>query len=454
MRENGELKGYLAPPGCFVHLTRQSDGRWMVIERDGLFRLFDASGKLEKIQDRNGNRMDFSYGPQATLDTITDTMGRPIRYIYNDDGKLIRVRLWDGREWLFRYDEGITSPDPARATHLLTSVETPKPSDLDPSRIMRYAYSAPTNDREQFGNRNLLNVTDGRNNQFLVNTYVNDQLTSQQYGSASDVVTFAYNDPVTNVTDRNGNITEYHLNPSAQIAKVIEQTETGTVETDFTHNSDFLLAMVDLPEGNKVMMDYQEVDVDASDGSRRAAANLESSTEEGTFVDENGDPVQRTETNTYTYQSRYNLRQSEKDPLQHETKVTVFDANDRNPETIQRPEGVIENYDYNEFGQIISSTDALGHIIQYEYYPENDTSQSGEVEVVRSSSGTTGGYLKSKIYDSGGLNLEYEYEYDTRGNIIAVTDPRGVKTEYKYNKLDEVTEVIRATTPANNGVQH
>ncbi|MCI0446833.1 hypothetical protein L0152_26985, partial [bacterium] len=136
----------------------------------------------------------------------------------------------------------------------------------------------------------------------------------------------------------------------------------------------------------------------------------------------------------------------------HETKVVTFEK-DRNPDIIQRPEGVTENYDYNDLGQIIQSTDALGHVIKYTYYPEKNTSQAGAVEDLRpcNSADTTGGYLKSKIYDFGNLNLEYKYEYDTHGNIIAVTDPRGVRTEYHYNKLDEVSEVVRATTPSNNG---
>ena len=448
----GVLTGYRAPPGLFVHLDRQQDGRWLIIERDGLFRLFDAKGKLEKIQDRNGNQMDFTYSPQGLLDTIIDTMGRPIRYFYNDDGKLIKIHTWDNREWLFHYDEGISSPDPNRATHLLTSVQTPKPVDTDPPRIMHYAYSAPTNDRFQLANLNLTNITDPRNNQFLVNTFVDDQLVTQQYGGSNDVVTFAYSDPVTTATDRNGNITEYHLNPTNQIAKVIEHTEGDPVETDFAHNADFLLASVNLPEGNKVFMDYQIVDVDLEDGSRRPAANLVKSTDQGTFQDEDGNPILKDEITNYTYQKRYNLRDSEKDPLQHETKVVTFEK-DRNPDFIQRPEGVSENYDYNDLGQIIQSTDALGHVIKYTYYPEKNTSQAGAVEDLRpcASADTTGGYLKSKIYDFGNLNLEYKYEYDTHGNIIAVTDPRGVRTEYRYNKLDEVSEVIRATTPSNNG---
>lgn len=446
----GVLTGYRAPPGFFVHLDRQQDGRWLIIERDGLFRLFDASGKLEKIQDRNQNQMDFTYSPQGTLDTVIDTMGRPIRYFYNDDGKLIKVHTWDNREWLFNYDEGISSPDPNRATHLLTSVQTPSPSDTDPSRITHYAYSTPVNDRLQFANLNLVNITDPRNNQFVVNTFANDQLVTQQYGGTNDVVTFAYNFPVTTSTDRNGNITEYQMDPTNQIARVIEHTEGDPVVTDFTHNADFLLAQVNLPEGNKVFMKYEQVD--AQDPNRRAAGNLLESKDEGTFQDPDGNQILKDEITNYTYQGLYNLRQNEIDPLQHETKVVTFEK-DRNPDIIQRPEGVIENYDYNDLGQIIQSTDALGHIIKYVYYPENETSQAGAVEDLRPCVGasSTGGYLKSKIYDFGNLNLEYRYEYDTHGNIIAVTDPRGVRTEYKYNKLDEVSEVNRATTPSNDG---
>jgi len=453
--DENSCNAYVAPPGVFVKLSKLKDGNFLVTGTTGTNLLFINYGQLSYVQDRNENKLEFLYDPAGKLSVITDTLGRAVFYEYNDEGKLAKVRDFADREWQFNYDEQVSSPDPTRKTHLLTSVVTPK---LDPNsepRSTRYTYTGPVSERELLPEINLAGIIDGKGQQFLFNTFDGqDRLSQQQYGATDQLITYAYGqttegDPKTTVTDRNANITDYVLNDSGLLSKMVEYAEGEEIETLFEHNSEALLSKMTYPQQN--FMENAYAAVDPTD--KRKGPLLTTDKNTGTFKNPDGTEFEKTLTDQYEYHAHHNLQSSHKDALLHETKVAAFDTNDRNPKTIERPEGVIENYAYNKFGQVVSTVDAEAHTIAYEYYPESDTSQDGAVTFYRSDpDAETGGYLKSKAFDSSNLNLKYEYKYDKRGNIIEVKDPRGVTDKYTYNALDEVVEVIRAAVAESSTV--
>jgi RHS repeat-associated protein len=130
---------------------------------------------------------------------------------------------------------------------------------------------------------------------------------------------------------------------------------------------------------------------------------------------------------------------------------------------------------YNGYGQVTSETDEEENVTVYLYYPETDPDGNG----VLTSPGTglnavTGGYLRRSVEDTAlpfadpqlagvaprnqdsdiGRNSATnpalvskitEYLYDPSGNVVAITDPRGVKYEYAVNELDEKWQERRAT---------
>lgn len=55
-------------------------------------------------------------------------------------------------------------------------------------------------------------------------------------------------------------------------------------------------------------------------------------------------------------------------------------------------------------------------------------------------SGAQRGYLQQAVVDAGpvGRNLTTSYEYDARGNVTRVTDPRGTPTDFEVNALNQI----------------
>jgi RHS repeat-associated protein len=467
--KEGETKlCYLPAPGNFVLLAKGRDGLWQLQESDGTYRLFDQFGRLEKIQDRYGNRIEMQYSPQGQLDVVVDTMGRPITYIYNDDGKLISVRDFSNptREWKFNYDENVASPDRQRATHLLTSVETPKPLPSDTSgRITRYEYQNPTANPQELSRLNLSTMTDPRGNKLLQNTYdpADDQLIAQQYGKSGETIIFNYQQtapPSTLVTDRRGTVTEYEFgagvgnNQNNLLSAMTEELESGSLKTEFTsYDAHGLLLTAKIPGGDLITMKYQGSAQNLNDVPNtdfRNHGNLLESDYKG--VNEGGGESQNPLKNFYDYAGSFNILQAKTDPGGHVIKTIEFKTKGSSlqldPKTIQYEEGVIEKSDYNDFGQLTNTIDGEEHKNEYEYYPE-----TGAATIRPGTDPDTGGYLRFKKLDVLGSDLTWEYVYDIRGNVIEIKNPRGFSTKYVYNSLDELIEQTDGVPEINTRVR-
>jgi YD repeat-containing protein len=97
----------------------------------------------------------------------------------------------------------------------------------------------------------------------------------------------------------------------------------------------------------------------------------------------------------------------------------------------------ILDFTYNAYGQLTAITnaaDAAGYrrVDTFSYYTSG--AQRGMLEVMVASALT------------GGLSLTTAFEYDPRGNVTRVVDPRGNDTVFNYNALDQL---VAAETPAN-----
>jgi YD repeat-containing protein len=116
-----------------------------------------------------------------------------------------------------------------------------------------------------------------------------------------------------------------------------------------------------------------------------------------------------------------------------------YDAGGNLTRIRQRPDLLTAEWDtlidQNIQGQITSitnSADANGNrrVDTFSYY----------------TNGPQAGYLNTCIVDAGGLALATAFEYDDRGNVIRMVDPRGNDWLFTHNALDEL---IRVQTPTN-----
>jgi RHS repeat-associated protein len=70
---------------------------------------YDPQGRLATIVQGSGadeRLVSFAYNPQGYLDSVTDPLGRQVRYQYDLAGRVTRQILPDNREVLFDYDAG------------------------------------------------------------------------------------------------------------------------------------------------------------------------------------------------------------------------------------------------------------------------------------------------------------------------------------------------------------
>jgi RHS repeat-associated protein len=82
-----------------------------------------------------------------------------------------------------------------------------------------------------------------------------------------------------------------------------------------------------------------------------------------------------------------------------------------------------KSWTYNQFNQILTATDETGIVTSYTYLPIGD--------------------LQSETHDSGTgrLNLTASYTYDTLGNRVTATNPRGFTKSMQYDNLRQLTQV-------------
>ncbi|MBI5363536.1 MAG: RHS repeat protein, partial [Planctomycetes bacterium] len=134
----------------------------------------------------------------------------------------------------------------------------------------------------------------------------------------------------------------------------------------------------------------------------------------------------------------------------------------------------IETFVYNPFGQMIARTDAEQNTSVFLYYPETKPFD-GQTPSGSGTNNDTGGYLRqvdrdvilpyaasAQLNGVGVRNVSGDFGRDTNqnppvvsaktdfvynpvGNLTAVVDPRGVRTAFEVNALNEVWKVTRAS---------
>jgi YD repeat-containing protein len=121
--------------------------------------------------------------------------------------------------------------------------------------------------------------------------------------------------------------------------------------------------------------------------------------------------------------------------------------------TTQQP--IVTLYAYNDFGQMTRMVDPELNVTTYDYYPERDPNGDGTIDNP-SGNATTGGYLKQTTEDAtsnpgrdSGTNpaptmIRHVYQYDEVGNKTRDIDGRGIATDYVYNQLNQVVQVVHA----------
>lgn len=478
-----------AAPDYFRLLTRHPGGdftlafadksRWNLLPLNGA----PAQGKVSSIVDRNGNALTFAYDGAGRLVTITDTLGRAVTVAYTPAGRVASVTDFTGRQVVYTYSASgdlLTARSP-----LVTG--TPHGNDFPGGKTTTYTYSSGFADERL--NHNLLTVRDPRGNVVVTNTYhptLNpadfnfDRVTRHVRGDPGDIIDVVYvpqtPDPNNNfavvkaiINDRVGNVREFSYD--ARRRGVIYDFFTGRADPDqpttattnrpinplrpadppffrtyAEYNADSMVTRLIHPNLNETVCVF-----DAGNADRRAQGNLlEHRRVAGPL---GGDQAVISEFFEYAAGlggcCGTNFVTRHVDPRGNETRHT-YDANGNRLSTVHRIAAIVENWEYNAFGQVtkhILPDNATGggcrRVDTYSYY----------------TSGPQNGYLRQVVQDATDpaacagphFNITRVYEYDARGNVVRAIDPRGNDALTTFNQLDQPVQEL--SRPGGGGVR-
>ena len=260
----------------------------------------------------------------------------------------------------------------------------------------------------------LTSVTDPRGVEWLTATYTDadgdgraEEVTGETWGGDPLAIAYDLTAHTATVTDRRSKTWIYEHDAAGHPTKVTDPT---SVATTLAYDAEGLLTTRTGSLGRVTSITYDTV------GERRSRGNaLRVDVTPGTGGANGSSGTLTTRT---TYDPVTNLPATVTDPRGAVTTYTRTAGG--LPTKIDAPEGATTTLEYNDYGQVTRATNPNGHVTEYTYFTE----------------GNAKGYLQKATVDPSGLALTTRYEVDARGNVTAVTDPRGTRHTSVYNELD------------------
>jgi RHS repeat-associated protein len=443
---------YTGNGGATITIT---NGEYRLKEANGLISLFGSDGKLNYLEDTNGNRITLQY-TNNLLTKLVHTNGDSLTLTYNAQGRISQITDSTGQITSYSYDASgenllsVTTPEStttytydtgniAAKKYSLLSVKT----DLGYERTFEYDNQGRL--IKEFSNGQTQSLTYSYDSVGGV-TITDSTGTSQTIllddrGNAGQIrgvdnqnLLFRYdaNGNLISATLPNGRQSGYSYDSNGNLTK---QTNLLNQDVKFTYDANFnqLTGFTD-PKGNTVTYAYdtkgnltkitypdgsfQEFSVDGL-GNVTSSINRRGNTIQYTY---NNDGLltkkQYTDSSSvsYGYDTRGNL-------------TSVTDAT-----------GTI-TMQYNAANQITKITYPTGRTLSYSYNADGQRTQivSGDGYTVNYSYDTVG-RLKT-LTDATGKSI-ISYDYDSAGRLIKETNGNGTYTTYEYDQQSQLTRLI------------
>jgi RHS repeat-associated protein len=405
--EAGPGGAFTPKAGVRATLVRNPDNSYTLTRGDLLIYNFDASGRLKKVVDLNGNATVMDYeGDLLTLVTAPD--GRTLSLAYDAQGQLIQITDPAGRVYAYAYTSG-----------RLTSFTNPQGGSTS------YTYDL---------DGHLAVITDalGRT---LTNVYepINNRVASQT-DPLGNTTTFAFDPDMnqTTVTDARGYDTIYSYDHTG-LRSITD--ELGNV-TYFENDENFNLASVTDPRGYTTSYEWNDCGcaptrvTDALGGE-----TVYTYTPHGKV---SGVKDARGAVTEFAYDTNGNLL-TVVNPLGSTAAEFTYDA-DGQLLTTADPNGNLTFYGYDEYGNVANVTGALKNRTSFKY------DLIGRMVSMTDALGRT----KTFTYDDANhvvrleapLDYNITYTYDAVGNLIRVTDANNQTTEYTYDAMNRLEKMI------------
>ena len=434
----------------FYALLNKEDNRFKLNQPHGrsfVFESPDEGGRLLAIIDKNENSISLEYSNNTIY--LQDPFKRTITVQYEEE-RIVSIEDYTGRVWEYSYNN-----------NYLISVSRPDGSSVD------YDYDE---------NGQLIAVTDPRGERYLEISYDDiGRVSRQRHGNGT--YSFSYQKigesenrlPIyqTTIIDKGEEdpTLELRHNHTGQVtvrtafvsAESLHESDLKDNETDRAelvtrsrYNKYGELIQRTFPDGDSARWEYN-----VEDSNPRARGNLLRITQSAASdIESDHDEISI----KYTYDERHQFRTS----ITNQNGSTIqfdYDTNgnllerhypevdvpifSEDAEVSRRTERLSEKWVYNASGQIIQSTDATGNVISYRYYPEDTPSTAEEPGDISGNAEHRGGYLAHVTYGAESDPIEWKLEYNPRGSVTALHDPKGAVTQYEHDVFDRTVKIFR-----------
>ncbi len=469
---------------------------WMTYRVFSASRYFSLSSYVwyvTKIQDRNGNTMNFTYdsssrGEKVKISTITTSDNRTVRFEYDSNDRLARIKYM-GRTVTYGYRDVVHN----RLLDRIKGISTILQSVTYPNgRTRRYTYYL---DNEGFGYyenflllRRATRRAGGHTDYYY--RYLCKAITGCGVIRNGNVLTaVTYNHAISSKVDNdlNGNATTwgftYSFSNGFDFTSVtfpggrhVYKHYSGTAGSNGSFPNYARVGLLDSKttyNGGSVIQtesyEYQTFGISTQNTSRfpssfygvfdnfsygyrvtRKTINRDGKnyiTSYQDFADGRNphtivETGNATRTMTLTYKDVSPLSNSPKLAYVPENESYSTEANrkiertfdDKGRVTLINSYGVPVQYTYHENGDIASMTDALNQTITYDdYYRGIPRTESLPEDITVTRTVTAEGWVTSQKDGRGNTT---SYQYDGSGRLTGITPPRGSATTMTWSKED------------------
>ena len=438
-QSNGTYKG---DPGDYGILSL-TGGAYQLRETNGTIEAFLSSGRLNYIQDSNGNRITAGFNAGGQMVRLTDSDGQALTIAYNGQGQISTITDPNGQlAATYAYDSG----------GRLMTVATPQ-------GMTHYSYVTGTGTA---ADNALASITNRDGSQVHFTYDSQGRLTGSFAGTLAspiDPVTITYTSPggVT-FTDGDGNATTILYTDLGQPG-VVENALGQTTQLSYDASGNVIAAL--LPNGSTYSYTYdtngtllsQTDPLDLTthftyDPNKNLASYTDAKNQTTQYAyDSSHDLLSVTFANGAQHQYRYNPLGEATQFVNANGEAIGFSYNAVGQLTQETfAGGTSYTYAYDDRGNLTSATDAQNRVTTFVY--GGDTNDPNDPDLLTEVEYPDGTFLKFR-YDAGGLREQsvdqtgftVNYTYDAADDLTKLTDSSGnLIVQYTYDKAGNLTQ--------------